>query len=66
MLEMSEEKSCFVRAKWLTTIKNRQNVPVLGAIRVTQYVARLTYCITIQSGRTGEYPKAEKYVNIII
>lgn len=42
------------------------NVPVLGAIRVTQYVARLTYCITIQSGRTGEYPKAEKNVNIII
>lgn len=58
------KKGCWQRAKkrtlaLCTMAKNSQNVPVLGVIRKLQNLARLTYCITIQSGRTCEYPKAE-------
>ena len=62
MLAMSKEKWCFVRAEWIITAKNSWNVPVLEAIRKKRYVARLTYCIAIQSGRACEYPKAEKHI----
>lgn len=39
---------------------NRWNVPDLGVITTAQYRAKLTYCVTIQSCGTSEYPEADR------
>lgn len=63
MLAMSKERGALYGQSDSRRLKNSSNVTVLGALRIQQLVATLTYCVTIQSGGTSEYPEADKCGN---